>query len=218
MGYIIAIDGPAGSGKGTIAKKIAELCNCLYIDTGAMYRCLALAILENNIDLEDKENIMKLLEKIKINFDEQGKVYLNEKNVTEEIRSKEVTKIVSPISSIIEVRDVMVNLQRKMAKDKNVVMEGRDITTYVFPQAEFKFYIDADVLVRAKRRFKQYQEKGIDMNLEEIIDNIEKRDYNDMNKSVGALKRTDDQIYIDTSNLTIEETINKMIKIIRSDK
>lgn len=217
MRKIVAIDGPAGSGKGTIAKILAEKCNLVYIDTGATYRCVALAVIENNIDICDEEKIIKLAKKIKIKFDENGKTFLNGKDVSNEIRSKEVSRIVSPISSIIKLREIMVDLQRKMAEENNVIMEGRDITTVVFPNADYKFYLDADVLVRAKRRYEQNQLLGIDMTIEEIIDNIKKRDYNDMNKEVGSLVRTDEQIYIDSSNLTIDEVVEKMIKIIGSD-
>ena len=128
-------------------------------------------------------------------------------DVTKEIRSKEVTTIVSPISSIVEVRKNLVDIQRKIAEGKNVVMEGRDITTVVFPNATYKFYLDASLESRAKRRYKENQEKGIDMTYEEVYENIEKRDYNDMHKEVGSLTRTDDQIYIDTTNLTVEEEV-----------
>lgn len=218
MNRVIAIDGPAGCGKGTISKKISEICNYLYIDTGATYRCIALLAIENNIDINDENKIVELAKKTRIDFDSCGKVYLNGKDVTNKIRSKEVTKIVSPLSSLPKLREVMVELQRNMAKSNDVIIEGRDITTVVFPDADYKFYLDADILTRAERRFKQYQEKGIDMKIDEIIDNIKKRDYNDMNKTVGALIRTDDQIYIDSTNLSIDEVVDKMLKIIRRDE
>ncbi|MFA5602518.1 MAG: (d)CMP kinase [Bacilli bacterium] len=215
MNKIIAIDGPAGSGKGTLAAAIAEKCNLLNIDTGATYRCLALAMLRNNLSLEDKEKIIDLSSKIDIKLTTDGKVYLNAEDVTDLIRSKEVTNIVSQISNTPEVRSNLINIQRKMAKKNDVVIEGRDITTVVFPNADYKIYLDASLEERVKRRFKEYQEKGIEMSYEEIYENIKTRDYNDMNKPVGALKRTDDQIYIDTTNMSIEEVINKVLEIIK---
>ena len=210
---IIAIDGPAGSGKGTIAKILADKLNLLYIDTGATYRCVALAAIENNIDINDENGLVRLAKTLNIKFID-GKTYLNNIDVSEKIRSKEVSKIVSPISSHVKLRSILVNLQRNMAKDNDVIMEGRDITTVVFPEANYKFYLDADVSVRAERRYKEMLEKGINMSLEEIKENIEKRDYNDMNKPVGALKRTDDQIYIDTTKLNIDEVVDEIIKFI----
>lgn len=217
MRKIVAIDGPSGSGKGTVAKKISELCNYIYIDSGATYRCVALAVLENNIDINDEKRIVQLAKTLNIKFDSSGKTFLNGKDVTKEIRSKNVTQIVSPISSIVELREIMVDMQRKMANESDVVMEGRDITTVVFPNATYKFYLDAEVMTRAKRRFKQNKLVGIDMSLEEIIDNIKKRDYNDMHKLVGSLIRTEEQIYIDSTNLSIDEVVNEMLKIIRSE-
>ena len=215
MNKIIAIDGPAGSGKGTIAKIIAKKLNLIYIDTGAMYRSIALATLENNIKLEEKEKIIKLTKTLQIDFDINGRTFLNDKDVSEEIRSTKVSDIVSPISSIPEIREIMVNLQRKMANNKDVIMEGRDITTVVFPNAKYKFYLDANVIERAKRRYLQNKEMGINTNLDEIIESINKRDYNDMHKPVGALKRCDDQVYIDTSNMTIDEVVDKIINNIK---
>lgn len=215
---IVAIDGPAGSGKGTITKLVAEKCNLIYIDTGATYRCVALAVIENNIDYNDEDKVVELTKTLKIDFDANGKTFLNGKDVSERIREKDVTSIVSPVSSIVKVREILVLLQRKMALGKNVIMEGRDITTVVFPNADFKFYLDASVEERANRRYKQNLENKIDMSYEEIIDSIRKRDYNDMNKPVGALKRCDDQIYIDSSNMTIDEVVNFIIEKIGSDR
>jgi len=213
---IIAIDGPAGSGKGTLAKELAKKYNLLNIDTGAMYRCVALKVLQNNIDITDDEKIISISNDINIELTNDGKVYLDGVDVTNEIRSAEVTKIVSPISSIIKVRENLVNIQRKIAKGKNVVMEGRDICTVVFPNATYKIYLDADLECRAKRRFAENELKGIDMTYEEVLDNIKKRDYNDMNKPVGALKRCDNQTYIDTTNLTVEEEIEIIDKLINT--
>ena len=204
---IIAIDGPAGSGKGTLAKALSKKFNLVNIDTGATYRCVALKVLRNNINLEDTDKIIEISKNIDIELNSDGTVLMDGEDVTQKIRSKEVTNIVSPISSIIEVRKNMVDIQRKIANGKNVVMEGRDITTVVFPNAKYKFYLDANVESRAQRRYKENQEKGIDMTYEEVYENITKRDYNDMHKEVGSLTRTDDQIYIDTTNITVEEEV-----------
>lgn len=217
MSKIVAIDGPAGSGKGTITNIIAEKCNLVTIDTGATYRCVALKALKEGLTLDDKDKIIELSKNIKVEFKEDGKVYLDNLDVTEEIRSKEVTSIVSPLSSIVEVRANMVDLQRKLAEGKDVIMEGRDITTVVFPNADYKFYLDASLEERAKRRYKQNQEKGIEMSYEEVIDNIKKRDYNDMHKEVGSLKKAKDAIYIDSTNMTIDEVVNKIIEIIEGE-
>ena len=208
---VIAIDGPAGAGKGTITKQVAEKLNLVYIDTGAMYRCVALEAIRENI-VDDSEKIIEMSKRITISFDEEGKTYLNGEDVSNEIRSKEVTSIVSPVSGIIPVREEMVNQQRKLAEGLNVIMEGRDITTVVFPNADFKFYLDASVEERTRRRVKQNEEKGIFSDYDEIKKSIEERDYNDMHKEVGALKRTDDQIYIDSTNMSILEVVNFVIE------
>ena len=215
---IIAIDGPAGSGKGTLAKALAKKLNLVNIDTGATYRCVALKVLRKKVKLADKDKIIKIAKNIKIDLLENGTVLMDGEDVTKEIRSKEVTEIVSPISSIVEVREILVDVQRNIAKGKNVVMEGRDITTVVFPNAKYKFYLDASVEVRAERRFKENQEKGIDLTYEEVIENIKARDYTDMHKEVGSLMRTDDQIYIDSSNLTVEEEVAIVEKVIKGDR
>ena len=214
---VVAIDGPAGSGKGTITKLVAKKLNLVYIDSGATYRCVALACLRNNIKLEEENKITELAKTLDIDFDEHGHTYLNKEDVSHLIRTSEVTNIVSQISSITAVREILVNLQRKMAGNKNVIMEGRDITTVVFPNADFKFYLDATVLERAKRRFKQNKEMNITSSMEEIIQNIEMRDYNDMHKPIGSLTRTPDQIYIDSTNMTIDEVVDFIIKTINKN-
>ena len=208
---VIAIDGPAGSGKGTVAKILSEKLNLVNIDTGATYRCLALKALKNNCT-NDKEKIIELSKNIDIKFDVEGNVYLDSIDVTKEIRSREVTNIVSPISSIVEVRKNLADLQRKMASSLDVVMEGRDITTVILPDADFKFYLDASLEERVNRRMKQNKEKNIDMTYEEVYENIKARDYNDSHKEVGSLIRTDEQIYIDSTNLNIEEVVDLIMK------
>lgn len=218
MNKIIAIDGPAGSGKGTLAKALAKKFNLVNIDTGATYRCVALKTLNEGIDINDTDRIIEISNNIDIDLLPDGRVLLDGKDVTKEIRSKEVTNIVSPISSIVKVRENLVNIQRKIASGKDVVMEGRDITTVVFPNATYKFYLDASIESRAKRRYKENLEKGIDTSYEEVLENIKSRDYNDMHKEVGALKRTEEQVYIDTTNLTVEEEVEIIRKVIEGDK
>lgn len=209
---VIGIDGPAGSGKGTITKIVGEKLNLVNIDTGAMYRCLALACLRNNLTVEDEKEIIELAKRIEIRFGEAGEVLLNGEDVSRKIREFAVSKIVSPISSIIEVREELVREQREIAKGLDVIMEGRDITTVVFPDADYKFYLDASVEERARRRFLQNKEDGIEKSFEEIKDNIMERDFNDMHKKVGALRRTDEQIYIDSTDMTIDEVVDFIIK------
>jgi len=218
MNKIIAIDGPAGSGKGTLAKALSKKLNLVNIDTGATYRCVALKTLKNNIDIKEEDKIVDIAKNINIDLLPDGSVFMDGIDVTKEIRSKEVTAIVSPISSITKVREIMVDIQRKIAEGKDVVMEGRDITTVVFPNTKYKFYLDADIETRANRRYKENIEKGIDMTYEEVYENIKARDYNDMHKEVGSLTRTDEQIYIDTTNLTVDEEVSIIEKIIEEDK
>ena len=218
---IVAIDGPAGSGKGTVTKLIAKRMGLINLDTGATYRCVALETIRRGLTLEEKQKIINLVDDLDIEFEYENddiKVFLNGEDVTSEIRNMEVTKIVSQVSSIVAVRLKMVELQRRMAKGKDVIMEGRDIGTYVFPNADVKIYLDADVEERAKRRFKENQEKGIDSSYEEILENIKLRDENDKNKEIGSLKIADDAIIVDSSKLTIEEMTNKVEEIIREKK
>lgn len=208
---VIAIDGPAGAGKGTIAKMVAERLNLVYIDTGAMYRCIALEALREDI-VNDQDKIIEMCKRINIKLSEDGKTFLNGEDVSEEIRSKEVTSVVSPISSIIPVREELVSIQRSIAEGKNVIMEGRDITTVVFPNADYKFYLDASVEERTRRRVEQNKEKGIFSSYEDIKQSIIDRDYNDMHKEVGALKRTNEQIYINSTNMEKEEVVNFILE------
>lgn len=218
MSFIVAIDGPAGTGKGTITKLIAKELGLLNIDTGAMYRCVALQALRKNITtIEEKEKIIEIAKNINIEIkhkEEEQQIYLNGEDVSKEIRSKEVSGFVSPVSSIPEVREIMVDLQRKMSEDSDVIMEGRDITTVVFPNADVKIYLDANVEERAKRRYIENEQKGIQMTYEEVLESIKARDYNDMNKKVGALKIAEDAIVIDTTHMTIDEVKQKVKEII----
>lgn len=224
MGFIVGIDGTAGSGKGTIAKSISKKMNLVNIDTGSTYRCVALASLRagaiqnGNID---KNKVISILKDVIISIENTpkgDKIYLNGEDVTTKIREKDVSEVVSQVSSIKEVRYKLVDLQRKMAQGKDIIMEGRDICTYVFPNADVKIYLDASEEERARRRLLEMQEKGINITYKEVLDNIRKRDYNDKIKEIGALKITKESIVIDTTNLTIEEVENKIIEIIEKKR
>ena len=179
-----------------------------------MYRCVSLKSLRDNLKETDEEEIVKELKNMDIRLTNDGKVFMDDEDVSDEIRTMEVTHRVSKISSIIELREVMREKQRALANNVNIVMEGRDITTEVFPDADYKFYLDASVEERAKRRQLQNEEKGIKSTYEEVKAAIEERDYDDMHRPVGSLTRTDDQIYIDSSNMKIEEVINKILSIV----
>lgn len=218
---IVAVDGPAGSGKGTVTKRIEKELGFLNLDTGATYRCVALQTLKENVDLKDEEKIIKIANEIDIKIDNTGDkdiVLLNGEDVSKDIRTKEVTSIVSQISSIISVREKMVEVQRSLAIGKNVIVEGRDICTVVFPNADVKIYLDASEEVRAKRRFEENKQNGIDTTYEEVLENVKMRDYNDMHKKVGALKKAEDAIVIDTSNLSIDEVVKEIEEIIKEHK
>ena len=214
---IVAIDGPAGSGKGTVAKEIAKRMGLINLDTGATYRCVALACVRNGVTLEQKDEIISLAGEQDIRFEYEDsaiKVFLNGEDVTTEIRSAPVSKIVSQISSLVPVRLKMVELQRKMAEGNNVIAEGRDMTTYVFPNAEVKIYLDADVEERARRRYKENKEKGIDLTYEEVLENIKIRDENDKHKEIGSLMVAEDAVIVDTTKLSIKEMVDEVERVI----
>lgn len=218
---IIAIDGPAGTGKGTVAKIVSDRLNFTYIDTGAMYRCVTLKMLRDNIALNEIDKIEKILDEIEITFknkDGKQKVYLNGEDVSELIRKPNVNELVSPVSAIKEIRIRLVEMQRKLGKAENVIMEGRDITTVVFPNADIKIYLDAKEEERAKRRYKELIEKGNSVTYEETLESIRKRDKNDMEKEMGALKIADGATVIDTTNLSIEEVYEKIKELVENQK
>ncbi|MDU5341294.1 (d)CMP kinase [Anaerococcus vaginalis] len=204
--FIIALDGPSGSGKSTIANILAKKIKISYLNTGSMYRAVTLFFLENNIKKSDKIDI-DLLRKINIDIKED-KVFLNEKDVSDKIRNKEVTENVSWVSSISLVRKYLVDMQRKISQNKSIILDGRDIGTVVFPNAKYKFFLVASSEIRAKRR---YEQNEIDKSLEEIQKDIEKRDYLDSHREISPLKKAKDAIEIDSSNLTIDETIEEII-------
>jgi cytidylate kinase len=215
VSLIVAIDGPAGSGKGTITKKVGEKLGLINIDTGAMFRCVTLNMIQEKVTLEEEEKIKEILKNIKIDLKENEEVFLNGINVSQKIREEEVTKMVSPVSVLPMVREKMLILQREMAKGKNVIMEGRDIGTVVFPKANVKIYLDASPEERARRRVKQNQEKGMESSYEEVLKNIMERDKRDLSREIAPLKQAEDAIYIDTSDMTIDEVVDKMVEIIQ---
>lgn len=218
---IVAIDGPAGTGKGTVAKLISERLDFVYIDTGAMYRCITLKMIRENISLNEEEKIKDLLERTKITFknpSDKQHVYLDGEDVSDLIRKPNVNELVSPVSAIKIIRIKMVELQRKLGEEGNVIMEGRDITTVVFPNAEVKIYLDAKLEIRAERRYKELVERGNNVTYEDTLESIRKRDKNDMEKEMGALKIAEDAVVIDTSNMTIEEVYDKIKEIIELKK
>lgn len=216
---IVAVDGPAGSGKGTVTKRIEKEMGFLNLDTGATYRCVALEVLREKIKIEDESTIVEIANKINIEINKTENkdiILLNGEDVTEEIRTKEVTAIVSQVSSIISVRQIMVEKQRKLAKGKNVIVEGRDIGTVVFPNADIKIYLDASEEIRAKRRYEENIQKGMDTTYEEVLENVKMRDFNDINKPFGSLKKADDAYVIDSTSLTIDEVVEKIKKLIKN--
>ena len=221
MGFVVAVDGPAGSGKGTITKLVGEKRNLVYIDTGAMYRCVTLDCINNNVDYTDIAGIEKVLDKIAIELKiEDGiqKVYLNGKDVSQEIREDKVNNLVSEYSAVKEVRDKITPMQQEMGKNQDIIMEGRDIGTVVFPNADVKIFLDCDVKERARRRYIQNQQKGINSTYEEILENIIKRERINSTREVAPFIKAEDAILIDSTNMTIEEVVNKVIEIIDEKK
>ena len=210
---IIAIDGPAGSGKSTIAKLIAEDLGLVYLDTGAMYRLVTLKALNEGI-LGNLDKIVKMLDDLRIDIKKNG-FYLDDTNVSEEIRKPVVSENVSDIAAIREVREKMVDLQRKFSKSKNVILDGRDIGTVVFPNADVKIFLIADAKERANRRYRELVAKGENVKIEEIYENILKRDKIDSTRNESPLKKADDAIEVDTTSKSIEEVKNEILYIIK---
>lgn len=218
MSFIVAIDGPTSSGKSTLAKRLSRELGFLYIQTGAMYRCVAKLMMDNNISLDSVEEVSKLLKAIEIDFKDTKDsqlVFLNGKEVTSEIRTKKITDFTSKVASIPIVRTTLVEMQRNMAKRKDVVMEGRDIGTNVFPNADLKIFLIASPKVRIKRRLAELEKNGEKYNLQEIAESIYKWDEEAIHRSNGALKRAEDSIYIDTTFLKEEELTKIVIEKIK---
>lgn len=211
----IAIDGPAGTGKSTVAKKIAEILGIDYLDTGAMYRAVAKFFLDNNIDPCEIDN--NTVEKIfkEINFDfKNNSLYMNGKILSDEIRSPEVGKIVSKVASLEAIRKKLTLIQRELAKGKSIVVEGRDIGTVVLPDAEVKIFLTASAEERARRRLKELIEKGINVSFKEVFDEIVQRDRIDSTRKVAPLRAAKDAVIIDTDGLTVEEVVEKILEIV----
>ena len=210
---IIAVDGPTGAGKSTIAKKIAKILEIEYIDTGAMYRALTLKVIKNGIDSKDSESILKLMESTSICF-KDNKIYLDGTRVDKEIRENIINNNVSNVAKIREVREEMVSMQRELSKSNNIIMDGRDIGTVVLPNANFKFFITASVEERAKRRHKELIEKGEkNISYKQVLAEIQKRDKIDSTREVAPLRKSFDSYEIDTTNKTVEECVDEIITI-----
>lgn len=210
MGYNIAIDGPAGAGKSTVAKRVAKELGFIYVDTGAMYRALAVFFLQKGLKPEDTQQIAKVCREAKVSIgyeDGVQQVYLNGENVTDNLRKEEVGNMASVSSAIGEVRAQLLELQRELARTQDVVMDGRDIGTNILPDADVKVYLTASVMTRANRRYMELKEKGIPCDLNEIAHDIAERDARDMNREIAPLQQANDAVLVDSSDMTIDEVV-----------
>lgn len=218
MSFVVAIDGPAGAGKGTITKLVGEKLGLINIDTGATFRCVALNMIQEKIDIKEEKKIQEILNIINIQMETDGRIFLNGEDVTRKIRENDVNNLVSPVSTLPIVRNKLLEVQRKISEGKDVIMEGRDIGTVVFPNADVKIYLDATAEERAKRRVLQNQEKGIVSSYEEVLAGIKDRDKRDSTRKIAPLKKAEDAIYLDSTNLSIEQVKNKIIEIINEKR
>lgn len=218
MGYSVAIDGPAGAGKSTIAKKVAKEKDFIYIDTGAMFRAMAVYFLRCGIAADDHEKISEAVKDVNVTIsyvNGEQQVFLNGENVTGQLRTEEVGNMASASSVNGNVRKKLLELQRKLAATANVVMDGRDIGTVVLPNADVKVYLTASVEVRAQRRYKELIEKGLSADLEQIKKDIEERDYRDMNRDIAPLRQAEDAVLVDSSYMTIDESVQAILDLIK---
>ena len=212
----IAIDGPAGAGKSSIARAAAERLNYIYVDTGALYRTIGLAAARSNTNIQNEAEVEKLLKSLDINivfFNGEQHVLLGDEDVSEKIRTEQASMMASKVSAIPAVRAYLLDTQRDFAKTDNVLMDGRDIGTCVLPQATVKIYLTASANVRAKRRYDEYRAKGMDCDYEEILNTVKKRDMQDMTRAIAPLKQADDAVLLDTSDLSIEEVVDRILEI-----
>ncbi|MBQ3385045.1 MAG: (d)CMP kinase [Erysipelotrichaceae bacterium] len=215
MAINIAIDGPSASGKSTIAKELCKELNYKHLDTGAMYRCVALKVKRTDTDYDDEEELKELLESINIDFTPEGAVLLDGEDVSKEIRTDEISMLASTVSAKQIVRKHLVKIQQQIAKDKGYVMDGRDIGTVVLPDAEVKIFLVASVETRAQRRFLENKQRGIECNLRELKQEIVERDYQDTHRKHSPLRKAKDAIEIDTSNMNIDEVLDAVLNIVR---
>jgi cytidylate kinase len=219
---IIAVDGPAGAGKSTVAREVARRLAFLYIDTGAMYRALTLKALDGGIGLNNAQSIVNMAgdTRLHLDNDENGclRIFMDGKDVSREIRQPRITKSVSIVAKISGVRQVMLDIQRRIGEEKkDVVLDGRDIGTVVFPDAGKKFYLDADFRERVRRRYKEMIDTGERVTTEDIEEDLKNRDLLDSTRECAPLKKADDAIYIDTTRMTVEEVVNRLLKELRSN-
>jgi cytidylate kinase len=213
---IIAIDGPAGAGKSTVAKKVSRELNFIYLDTGAIYRAIALYLVRNNTDITNDTSIKKALTSINLKYTTEH-IYLDNKIVDNELRTEEISKKTSDYSKLYLIREFATSFQRNIAINENVVLEGRDIGTVVFPDAEYKFFLTAKTEIRGKRRFEELLSKGEEASLDAIIKSIEKRDENDKEREIAPLKKAEDAVEIDTSSISIDEVVSIIISYVKSE-
>ncbi|MGN0469519.1 MAG: (d)CMP kinase [Acutalibacteraceae bacterium] len=214
----VAIDGPAGAGKSTIARAVADELGFIYVDTGALYRTIGLSCVENNIDISDTDAVVSVLPQtdIRIVFlNGEQRVLLNDKDVSEKIRTEQISMAASTVSAIPKVREFLLDLQRGFAKTDNVIMDGRDIGTVVLPNAQVKIFLTASPEKRAERRMKQLAEKNIDAEYDDILSDIIKRDYNDSHRKTAPLKPAENSVIIDTTTLTLEQSIKKIADTVK---
>jgi len=214
---IIAIDGPSGSGKSTTARLLAQHLDITHLDTGAMYRVVTWGLKKENININDIASVNAFLDKTSILYKSANEIMLNGRLVSTEIRKKDITSSVSAVSAILEVREFLVNIQRKLGNEIDCVIEGRDIGSVVFPNADFKFFLTADLDVRSMRRKNELKKMGEDLSIDEIKASIQRRDLIDSSREFSPLKRSKDSIEIDSTDLTIDEQIEKIIKIIKNN-
>lgn len=221
MGFIVAVDGTAGSGKGSVTKVIAERLGLIAIDTGAMYRCVALECINRKITCEELEKIKEVLNNIDIEIKREGSnqlIFLNGKDVTRDIRTTEVDAVVAKFAAIKEVREKMTPIQRKMAKNNDIIMEGRDIGTVVFPNADVKVFLDCSLEERAMRRYKQNMSKGIQSTYEEVLEGLKERHKLETQREIAPLIQAPDAVYIDSTGMSIEEEAEAVIKVIKEKR
>ena len=221
MGFNIAIDGPAGAGKSTIARRTAQELSFIYVDTGALYRALAVFLVDEGVSPEDTEKVKEAVKSVKVSIayeNGEQQVLVNGENVTDRLRAESVGNMASTISAIPAVRAALLDLQRDLAKAHDVLMDGRDIGTNVLPDAELKIYLTASVETRAERRYRDLQEKGVEKALSEIRKEIEERDHRDMTRAIAPLKQAEDAVYLDTSHMNIDEVVEAIGKLYRERK